>query len=236
MDTARKGSVTDPVIRAALDGVAAAPEPGWGPDFTDDAVKLVAPAAKADERPGLKAYVEEARTRFRRELSDRKQIPARVASLRAELAKRGLAGMLVPHADEYLGEYVALRNQRLTWLTGFTGSAGMAVVLAAKATILVDGRYTLQVREQVDGSLFTYRHVTEEPATDWIAANLPRGGKLGYDPWHFTERRLEAFRAATAKAGGELVAMDFESDRRRVGRPAALAARANRSAPNCVRR
>ncbi len=208
MDTVRKGSVADPAVRAALDGVAAAPEPGWGPDFTDDAIGLVAAGAKADERPGLKAYVEEARVRFRRELGDRAQIPHRLANLRRQLEKRGLAGFLVPHADEYLGEYVALRNQRLTWLTGFTGSAGMAVVLHSMATILVDGRYTLQVREQVDGSLFAYRHVSEEPATDWIAANLPKGGKLGYDPWHFTERRLEAFQTAAKKTGGELVPVD----------------------------
>ena len=208
MDTVRKGSIADPLVRAALDGIAAAPEPGVGPDFTEEAIRNAVGERDAKALAELKAYVEETRVRFRAELADRSKAPVRLGALRRELGRRGLAGMLVAHSDEYLGEYVALRSQRLTWLTGFTGSAGLAVVTQGAATILVDGRYTLQVREQVDGALFAYRHVTEEPASDWIAANLPKGGKLGYDPMHFTERRLEAFRTAATKAGGELVAMD----------------------------
>ena len=208
MDTVRKGSIADPAVRAALDGIAAAPEPGVGPDSTEEAIRNAVGERDTKSLAELKAYVEETRVRFRAELADRSKASLRLGALRRELEKRGLAGMLVAHSDEYLGEYVALRSQRLTWLTGFTGSAGLAVVTQGAATILVDGRYTLQVREQVDGALFAHRHVTEEPASDWIAANLPKGGKLGYDPMHFTERRLEAFRTAATKAGGELVAMD----------------------------
>ncbi len=207
MDTVRKGSIADPALRAALDAIAAAPEPGVGPDFTSAAIRLVAPEADAAARKAFAEHVEEARLRFRKELYDRSQGAKRLAALRAEHGRRGLAGMLVAHSDEYLGEYVALGSQRLTWLTGFAGSAGMAIVLQDRATILVDGRYTLQVREQVDGALYEVRHVTDNPATDWIAEHLGTG-KLGYDPWHFTERRLEAFRSAAKKAGGELVAME----------------------------
>ena len=208
MDTVRKGSIADPAVRAALDANAAAPEPGYGPDFTPAAIRLVAPDADAVTRKSFAGYVDEARVRFWRELYDRAQSGKRLAALRAELQRRGLAGMLVAHSDEYLGEYVALGSQRLTWLTGFSGSAGMAIVTLDAATVLVDGRYTLQVREQVDGSLYEYRHVSDQPATDWITEHLPKGGRLAYDPWHFTERRLEGFRAAAKKADGELVAVD----------------------------
>ncbi len=199
--------MADPAVRAALDGIAAAPDPGVGPDFTEEAIRIAVGERDAKSLADLKAYVEEARVRFRTELADRSKVPLRLAALRRELERRGLAGMLVAHSDEYLGEYVALGSQRLTWLTGFAGSAGLAVVTQGAATILVDGRYTLQVREQVDGALFAYRHVTEEPASDWIAVNLPKGGKLGYDPMHFPARRLEPYRDAATKAGGELVSM-----------------------------
>ncbi len=133
---------------------------------------------------------------------------ARVAALRGELARRNLAGFLVPHADEYQGEYIPAHSLRLTWLTGFAGSAGLAVVLADAATILVDGRYVLQVRDQVPADLFTFRHVSDDPVTDWIAATLPKGGRLGYDPWHFTEGRIKSLAAACAKAGGELAPVE----------------------------
>src|SRR6266851_5656128 len=89
-------------------------------------------------------------------------IAARVAALRGELVRRGLAGFIVPRADEHQGEYVPLRAQRLAWLTGFSGSAGAAVVLADGAAVFVDGRYTLQVRAEVPESLFEYRHLTEQ--------------------------------------------------------------------------
>ncbi|MBY0432444.1 MAG: aminopeptidase P family N-terminal domain-containing protein, partial [Rhodospirillales bacterium] len=88
---------------------------------------------------------------------------ARLAALRAELARRGLQGFVVPHADEHQGEYVPKRAQRLTWLTGFTGSAGLAVALAKRAVVFVDGRYTLQVRTEIDTALFEIRHLVEEP-------------------------------------------------------------------------
>src|SRR5512141_2204627 len=93
---------------------------------------------------------------------------ARVAALRGELARRGLDGFIVPRADRHQNEYVPPSDERLRWLTGFTGSAGFAVVLADSAAIFVDGRYTLQVREQVDTGLFEIVHLTETPPDKWI--------------------------------------------------------------------
>jgi len=132
---------------------------------------------------------------------------ARVGALRAELTRRGLDGFLVPRSDAHQGEYVPPHAQRLAWLTGFTGSAGMALVLAERAEIFVDGRYTLQVRDQVDGTLFGYRHLIEEPPAKWIEETLRAGQRLGYDPWLHSERQVEALRVAAEKAGAELVAV-----------------------------
>ncbi|MEX0814166.1 MAG: aminopeptidase P family protein [Dongiaceae bacterium] len=128
----------------------------------------------------------------------------RLAALREELRRRGLAGFVVPRADEHQGEYVAPRAERLAWLTGFTGSAGLAAVLDADAAIFVDGRYTLQATDQVDTALFAPRHLVEQPLEDWIAERLPKGGRLGYDPWLHTADGVARLRRAVEKAGGEL--------------------------------
>src|SRR5579862_8910513 len=93
--------------------------------------------------------------------------------LRAELARRGLDGFIVPRADEHLGEYVPAGAERLAWLTGFTGSAGLAVVLAGRAALFVDGRYVLQAATQTDPALWERRHVTEEPPAAWLATAAP---------------------------------------------------------------
>src|SRR5919109_4840688 len=105
---------------------------------------------------------------------DRTEITApRVAALRAELARRGLSGFIVPRADRQQNEYVPPSDERLAWLTGFTGSAGVAIVLADKAVLLVDGRYTLQARQQVDEALFAIENITDQRPEAWIEANLP---------------------------------------------------------------
>src|SRR5262245_58445931 len=109
----------------------------------------------------------------------------RLAALRAELARRGLDGFLVPMADEHQGEFIAPRARRLAWLTGFTGSAGIAVVLKDRAALFTDGRYTLQSREEVDGSLYELLHITNSPPDEWIKQNLGQS-TLGYDPWLHT--------------------------------------------------
>jgi Xaa-Pro aminopeptidase len=131
--------------------------------------------------------------------------PARVAALRAELGRRGLAGFVVPRADEHQGEYVPARAQRLRWLTGFSGSAGLAVILAGRAALFVDGRYTLQARAEVDRQAFEIHHLVDEPPGGWIADALPAGARFGFDPWLHTPDDVQRLRAACEKAGAALV-------------------------------
>ncbi|ENM5787520.1 aminopeptidase P family protein [Vibrio metoecus] len=106
----------------------------------------------------------------------------RLANFRDWLQNQQLDAFIVPHEDEYLGEYVPEHNERLHWLTGFTGSAGAAIVATNHAAIFVDGRYTVQVRKQVSPELFEYRHLIEEPYLSWLVQTLPQGSKVGYDP------------------------------------------------------
>ena len=147
---------------------------------------------------------------------------ARLSRLRQELAAQGLDGFIVPRADEHQGEYVPPRGQRLAWLTGFTGSAGVAIVLRDRAALFVDGRYTLQAAAQVDTQLLEIHHLIEEPPAHWIGTALARGAVLGYDPWLHTPHDVERFRAAAEKAGAVLRAVSENPvDRVWSGRPAA---------------
>ncbi len=117
----------------------------------------------------------------------------RLAAVRAELARQGMDGFIVPRADEHLGEYVPPSAERLAWLTGFTGSAGMAVVLANKAAVFIDGRYVLQVAQQTEPELWERRHITDDPPPSWIATNAPAGARIGYDPWLISQEALGRF-------------------------------------------
>ncbi|OIQ25004.1 aminopeptidase P family protein [uncultured Vibrio sp.] len=109
-------------------------------------------------------------------------ISERVQAMRAWLTKHDYDAIIIPHEDEFLGEYVPAHNERLHWLTGFTGSAGCTVITADKAAIFVDGRYTVQVRKQVPDTIFEYRHLIEEPALDWMTDNLAANAKVAFDP------------------------------------------------------
>jgi Xaa-Pro aminopeptidase len=120
----------------------------------------------------------------------------RLNRLRAELARQELDGFLVPRADEHLGEYVAPCAERLAWLTGFTGSAGLAAVLPDRAAVFTDGRYTLQLQQETDAALWERRHIVDDPAPAWLAAQGAPGAKIGYDPWLFSEEALSRFREA----------------------------------------
>jgi Xaa-Pro aminopeptidase len=133
---------------------------------------------------------------------------ARVAALRAELATRGVDGFVAPRADEHQNEYVPPGAERLLWLTGFSGSAGMAIALDEAAAIFVDGRYAVQAAAEVDGAVFAVRSLVEEPPSGWIEANLKRGARLGYDPWLLTPETVERLGKACRQAGGEFVALD----------------------------
>ncbi|WP_395697589.1 aminopeptidase P family protein [Methylocella sp.] len=142
------------------------------------------------------------------EQADGTQGAARVTALREKLARLKLDGFLAPRADRHQNEYAPPSEERLAWLTGFSGSAGTAVVLADKAAIFVDGRYALAVRGQVDVSVFEPVDVGTTSVADWLRANLPRGARVGYDPWLATPAQVERLARAAADAGAELVALD----------------------------
>jgi Xaa-Pro aminopeptidase len=132
---------------------------------------------------------------------------ARVAELRDALEKAGVAGFIVPRADEHQNEYVPPCAERLLWLTGFSGSAGTAIVLKDKAALFVDGRYVEQARAQTDRSVFELRNVADDPPGEWISRNVRPGDKLGYDPHFHTPDAVSRFSAACKSAGAELFAL-----------------------------
>jgi len=108
-------------------------------------------------------------------------ISARLQALRAQMAEADLAALIIPRADEYLGEYIPEHNERLRWVSGFTGSAGVVIMLRDTAAIFVDGRYTVQVRQQVSEKLFQILHLIDEPHVEWLAKQLEAGDRVGYD-------------------------------------------------------
>src|SRR3954468_6661007 len=135
-------------------------------------------------------------------------LAARLAAFREELARRKLTGFVIPRADQQQNEYVAASEERLAWLTGFTGSAGMAVVLTREAAVFVDGRYTLQAAKQVDRKAWHIEPLADPPPEHWLTRHLVAGDRLGFDPWLHTSAAAERLAAACAKAGAELVAVE----------------------------
>lgn len=133
---------------------------------------------------------------------------ARLALLRERLARRGLCGYVIPRADAHQNEYVPPGEERLAWLTGFTGSAGICVVLQDAAAVIVDGRYTLQAQAQVDTEAFTLVPLAQATPERWIADHMPKGASLGFDPWRTTLDGRDKLAQAVARAGGILVALD----------------------------
>src|SRR5471030_566934 len=140
--------------------------------------------------------------------SERAESGPRVAALRAELKRRGLDGFVVPRADRQQNEYLPASEERFAWLTGFSGSAGAAIVLAERAALFVDGRYTVQAAAQVDPKVFSIEHLVDNPPEQWLEHNLKSGTKLGYDPWLHTFDNAEKFKKACATVGATLVAVD----------------------------
>lgn len=128
--------------------------------------------------------------------------------LRAELNKQGLDGLLIPHEDEYQNEYLPDCNERLMWVSGFTGSAGAAVVMSDTAAIFVDGRYTLQVRAQVDEGLFSYEVLEAGSVSTWLRNTVEKGHVIGYDPRLHSPMALKALKAAIEEAGGTAKALE----------------------------
>jgi Xaa-Pro aminopeptidase len=133
---------------------------------------------------------------------------ARLAALREELKRRGLDGFIIPISDEHMSEYVGDYAQRLAWLTGFGGSAGFAAVTLTHAAIFVDGRYTVQVREQVDGNLFEYRSVPKDTLGGWLSDVCESGARIAYDPWLHTWGWVEALEKKVEPKGIALVPVE----------------------------
>jgi Xaa-Pro aminopeptidase len=129
----------------------------------------------------------------------------RIAALRRALADAGLTGFIVPHSDEHQSEYLPASAERLAWLTGFTGSAGTAVVLDEEAAIFVDGRYTLQVRAEIDPEACAVEHLVDNPPSKWLAGKLKKGDRIGYDPWLMTAAEIRRLAETCKAAEAELV-------------------------------
>ncbi|MCZ6831542.1 MAG: aminopeptidase P family protein [Gammaproteobacteria bacterium] len=129
----------------------------------------------------------------------------RLESVRAQMAEFRLDALIVPRADEYLGEYIPAHNERLRWITGFTGSAGVAIVLRESAAIFVDGRYTEQVQQQVSSELFEILHLVEEPHLQWLVEQLNSGARVGYDSRMHPLRWQQQASKTLGKASIELI-------------------------------
>lgn len=190
-----------------LDGVVAAP--GWENGAW---VAHLAPDADADADAGLagalRAFCADLAEARDPGFTDGPAPAERLAALRAELARRGLDGFLVPRTDEYQNEYIPARAERLWWLTGFNGSAGLGIVGRTRAAVFSDGRYTLQLRAQIDGDLFEARHLIDEPPARWLAEAFAPGARVGYDPWLHTQAELARFKAAAEGRDIAFVAVD----------------------------
>lgn len=137
----------------------------------------------------------------------------RLALLRDQLKTETLDGFLIPRADAHQGEYVVARDMRLAWLTGFTGSAGFCAALIDQAGVFIDGRYTLQVRDQIDLDSFTPVPWPSTQLSEWLISALPKGGKIGFDPWLHTRSEIEKLRIDLAKTKITLIATDNLIDR-----------------------
>jgi Xaa-Pro aminopeptidase len=135
-------------------------------------------------------------------------LSARLAAFREELARRKLTGFVIPRADQQQNEYVPPSEERLAWLTGFTGSAGLAIVLTHEAAVFVDGRYTLQAAKQVDRKAWHIEPLVDPPPEHWLGRHLSAGDRLGFDPWLHTSAAAERLAAACTKAGAELIAVE----------------------------
>ncbi len=185
-------------VMALLEGVAAAPE-GFQPDAWLD---LIAPPDASE----LRAHLRRLEAGLAAARPPEPPVAERLARLREVLAGERLDGLILPLTDEHRSEYLPVAAQRLAWLTGFTGSAGLLIVLAERAALFVDGRYTLQAAAELDPVLFERRHVTDEPPAKWLAQHLKGGQRLGFDPKLHTKAEVERYRRAAARAGAELVA------------------------------
>ena len=193
-------------IKTLIAGVVAAPAHASDPDSW---LTLITPRPTKVLREQLKALHAAALQAAAKDQAQAPLLPERLALFRAELKRQGLDGFVIPRGDEHQGEYLPLCAERLAWITGFTGSAGAAIVLRDKAAIFVDGRYTLQVENEVDTEAFQVCHLIDEPQHQWIANTLKKGAKLGFDPWLHSEYQVARLRNACISVGADLIAVEF---------------------------
>ncbi len=198
-------------VKSLIKGVGAAPEDMGDPDRW---LKLM----PGNDQPALVAEYKSLKatltlTEKQLDLSAEPDVIAkRVEALRDKMKARNVDGFIVPRGDEFQGEYVPASSDRLAWATGFTGSAGISIIFNEKAAFFTDGRYTLQAREQVPASIFDVCSTADNQSptptikpTEWIEKNMPKGSRLGFDPWLHTPAEIKRFEDAVKKAGGTLV-------------------------------
>jgi Xaa-Pro aminopeptidase len=182
-------------ITELMEAVAAAP---YRPD-EDKTLKNLFPKLSSHQIDTLKKVRDSFRNQIIRNVYSPTQSAVRLAQLRAQMLTEDIDGFIVPLNDEFHGEATPYCSERLKWLTGFTGSAGAAAVLKKKAAIFTDGRYTLQVVNEVDTTLFEPRHISEEPMFDWLEDHMNAGQTLAVDPWLHTVSSITALKALTKR-------------------------------------
>jgi len=189
-------------------GVLAAPGKDGGNGEPDTWMDMVSEDRSPELTEALAQKLIDAETAYKTGLESPCPSGERLERLRVELSNRKLDGFVIPLADEHQGEYVPKRAQRLAWLTGFTGSAGTAIVLKDKAAIFVDGRYTLQAAEQVDDTHFEIVPLADKSPTVWITENTGTGETIGYDPWLHTPAGTKRLEDALKKSRATLDTVD----------------------------
>ena len=197
--------ITADDLSGVIAGVLAAPGADGGIGSPDAWMTMVSADPAPDLIQVLRDHFNKAEKEYSTGLETPCQSGTRLAELRAELTRQGLSGFIVPLADEHQGEYIPKRAQRLAWLTGFTGSAGIAVILRNTAAVFVDGRYILQAAGQIDESHFEIVPQAKNSPGRWLANNSDEGDTIGYDPWLHTPDGVELFNRAIQESGGTLV-------------------------------
>ena len=187
-----------------LAGVAATPDHLWECDW----VELIAPDASSSLKDVLVSARDELAACIQSEFSEGPSPKDRIAKLRERLRALDIDGFVVPRADAFMGESVPVHSERLRWLTGFSGSAGVAVILIDKAAIFVDGRYTLQIRKQVDPAIYDIFNISEMAPWTWSANNLRKGSRLAFDSWLITEATQNNYQRKLIEIGAEFVAVE----------------------------
>ena len=145
--------------------------------------------------------------------SDNSNTLSRLSGLRDEMRQESITIFLIPHADEHQNEYLPKRAERLAWLTGFTGSAGFSIITQEHAIVFADGRYTVQVNEQIDKTAFTAESLIENPPSKWLQTNMSKDDVIAYDPWLITINQLKTYQKAAAASKSKLQATDNLIDR-----------------------